>query len=65
MTKCWFCGAEMIWGNDFDYSDYGLDGEGIVAFLSCSNPDCNATANFYLDIPDDTEVSKLPNKQEE
>ena len=34
--NCWHCGGEVIWGGDFDYEDYGMDGEGIVSNLSCS-----------------------------
>ena len=49
--KCWHCGHDMIWGNDFDYEDYGLDGEGIVRNFSCSN--CDAYAEVYLPIEDD------------
>lgn len=51
-TYCWFCGAEMIWGTDFDFEDYGIDGEGVVATLHCTNPDCGASAEFYTKIED-------------
>jgi len=44
-NPCWFCGSEMIWGCDFDYEDYGLEGDGIVATLTCS--ECEAYAEFY------------------
>ena len=47
MTKCWFCGSNMIWGCDFDFEDYGLDGEGVVATLS------GATAEFYSNMEED------------
>lgn len=47
-TCCYFCGSPMIWGGDNDASDYGLDGEGIVTNLHCSNEDCNADATFTL-----------------
>jgi len=50
-TYCWFCGHEMIWGNDFDFEDYGLDGDGIVSILNC--PNCEATAEFYSKIEED------------
>lgn len=40
--KCWFCNSELIWGADFDFEDYGYEGEGIVATLSCSNEECGA-----------------------
>ena len=44
--KCWHCRADMIWGADFDYEDYGYSGEGIVSSFSCSN--CEATAEVCL-----------------
>ena len=46
--KCWHCGHDMIWGNDFDYKDYGLEGKGIISSFSCSN--CEATAEVHLPI---------------
>lgn len=51
MTNCWFCGREMIWGCDFSFEDYEMDGEGIVASLSC--PNCDATAEFYSSCEDE------------
>ena len=32
--NCWHCNEELIWGADFDYEDYGMDGEGIVSNFS-------------------------------
>ena len=43
--KCWFCPGEMIWGGDHTFEDYGREGDGIVANLSC--PECGATSLFY------------------
>lgn len=40
MATCHFCGGNLIWQNDFDTEDYGYEGEGVVAVLTC--PDCNA-----------------------
>jgi hypothetical protein len=31
----------MIWGSDFDYEDYGCEGEGIVGNYTCNNKDCD------------------------
>ena len=31
MVECYNCKSEMIWGNDFDFDDFGYDGEGIVS----------------------------------
>ena len=44
--NCWHCNAELIWGADFDFEDYGLEGDGIVTSLSC--PNCPATVEVYL-----------------
>ena len=44
-NPCWFCGSEMFWGSDFSYEDYGLEGDGIVATLTCKG--CEAYAEFY------------------
>ena len=37
---CWLCGGRLIWGADFNPEDYGIEGDGIVATLTCSS--CNA-----------------------
>jgi|TARA_R110000787_G_scaffold91605_1_gene192948 hypothetical protein len=31
----------MIWGNDFDFDDYGFSGEGIVGGYTCNNKHCD------------------------
>ena len=51
--KCWHCNEEVIWGGDFDYEDYGMDGEGIVSNLSCSK--CSAFYECYLPIGEEDE----------
>ena len=40
--NCWFCGSDMIWGSDFNFEDYDLEGDGVVATLTCS--ECEAYA---------------------
>lgn len=48
--KCWHCNSELIWNNDFSYEDYGLENDGIVSVLTCSNEDCSAYVEAYLDL---------------
>jgi hypothetical protein len=43
------CGAELIWGGDHTFEDYGIDGEGIVSNLSC--PSCNNYVLLYQPEP--------------
>lgn len=34
--RCFHCGGKVIWNSDFDFSDYGYEGEGIVQNYTCS-----------------------------
>lgn len=45
--KCWWCGADLIWDNDFTSDDvFGDGGDRLVSFLHCSNPKCNAIVQY-------------------
>ena len=46
--KCWHCKNELIWNTDFNYEDYGLDGDGVISALSCPNQSCGAYVEVYL-----------------
>lgn len=46
MCNCWYCGHKMIWQSDFSYDEVYDEGEGIIAYLKCSNEECNAIAKF-------------------
>lgn len=52
-THCWFCGGRMIWQSDFDFEDYGREGDGIVAVLLCT--ECGAVAEFYTNEEEEEE----------
>lgn len=48
MYQCFHCGLKaVIWDCDFDYEDYGLDGDGIVHECHCTN--CGAEITYYID----------------
>ena len=49
--NCPDCDLELIWGGDHTYEDYGLEGEGIVSNLSCSN--CDVSVLVYRPIDND------------
>ena len=51
--NCWFCNSDMIWGSDFNFEDYGLEGDGVVATLTCS--ECEAYAEYYSK-PDEEDI---------
>lgn len=53
MSKCWYCGGELIWESDFPLDEvYGEDaGEGIVTYLHCS--ECNAQVMYEKSYRDD------------
>lgn len=47
MYQCFHCGQNSVyWQADFDYEDYGLDGEGIVHTCHCAN--CGADIEYYV-----------------
>lgn len=43
--KCWHCGSEVVWQNDYDLYNPDNLGEikGILSILTCSNDECGAT----------------------
>lgn len=45
---CWFCGSTMNWNSDYNYDEIYGEGDGVVAMLTCMNPDCGAEAEFSL-----------------
>lgn len=52
--KCWWCGADLIWDNDFTGDDVFGDGtDRLVTFLHCSNPKCQAEVQFVEPIVED------------
>ena len=56
--KCWHCNNKLIWGGDFDYEDYGMDGEGIISNLSCPNKLCNAFVEVFLPLKEEVDEKK-------
>ena len=40
------CGETLIWNADFDFEDYGMEGEGIVGTYDC--PNCGAYIEVYM-----------------
>ena len=45
--ECFHCGQRaVVWGADFDPEDYGIEGEGVVHELHCSN--CGADIVYYV-----------------
>ena len=51
--NCWFCNSKLIWNCDYSFEDYGMEGEGIIATLSCSG--CNALFEGYLSFESEEE----------
>ena len=47
MYECFHCLARaVIWDCDYDFSDFGYEGEGIVQVCHCSN--CGAHIEYYI-----------------
>ena len=41
----------VVWECDFDFEDFGYEGQGIVQILRCSN--CGAEIEYRIRIPDE------------
>lgn len=51
MYECFHCLCRsVIWDSDFDYADYGLEGEGIIHECHCTN--CGAQITYYIPCGD-------------
>lgn len=54
MYECFHCGhRSVIWDSDFDFSDYGLDGEGIIHVCHCAH--CGARITYEIPIENDSD----------
>lgn len=50
MYECFHCGMrKVIWDGDFDFSDYGEEGKGIIHECHCEN--CGARITYR--VPND------------
>lgn len=49
MFECFHClQRSVIWQSDFDFSDYGYEGEGIVHVCLCTN--CGADIEYRVPL---------------
>lgn len=54
MYECFHCVMKsVIWDSDFDFSDLGYEGEGIVHFCHCAN--CGAEIEYRVEIKNSEE----------
>lgn len=54
MYECFHClHRAVLWGADFDYADYGLEGQGIIHECECMN--CGAQITYYCPIKESDE----------
>ena len=52
MFECFHCGSRsVIWDSDFVFSDYGLDGDGIINECHCEN--CGADIMYFISTDSD------------
>ena len=52
MYECFHCGEKaVIWDADFDYADYGLEGNGVIHTCHCDK--CGARIEYYVDADQD------------
>ena len=54
MYECFHCGQKAVyWMADFDYSDFGYEGDGIVHMCHCAHGGADITYQIPCDDPED------------
>lgn len=54
MYQCFHCLTNsVVWEADFDFEDFGYEGEGIVHICHCEN--CGAEIEYRIPMKDDDE----------
>lgn len=57
MYQCFHCGNySVIWDADFDFEDYGYEGEGIVQNCHCTQ--CGAEIQYKIPCNDSQEATQ-------
>lgn len=55
MFQCFRCGQNtVVWDSDFDFEDFGYEGEGVVNLCHCEN--CGATIEYRVPIHPEREA---------
>lgn len=54
MFECFHClHKALVWQCDYNFEDFGYDGEGIVHILTCSY--CGAEVEYRVSIPEEND----------
>lgn len=54
MYECFHClSRSVVWDCDYDFSDFGYEGEGIVQICHCEN--CGAEIEYRIPFPASSE----------
>lgn len=57
MYECFHCGARsVIWDCDYNFEDFGYDGEGIVQMCHCENCGAEIEYRIFISDPDEEEA---------
>ena len=58
MYECFHClSRSVIWDCDYDFSDFGYEGNGIVHICHCAN--CGAEIEYRIEIPESEDYPEL------
>lgn len=59
MYECFHCCTRsVVWDGDFDFSDFGYEGEGIVQMCHCTNRGAEIEYKISLGKEDNNEHTK-------
>ena len=56
MYECFHCGMRSVyWNADFDFEDFGYEGEGIVHVCTCANCGADIEYRVRTDVSEEEE----------
>ena len=64
MYECFHCGARAVtWDSDFDFDDFGYEGEGVVHICHCNN--CGAEIEYRVSNEAEASLKEVPEAMED
>ena len=61
MYECFHCCTKsVVWDSDFDFADFGYEGEGIIHICHCAN--CGAEIEYRIPIINENRENNIKEK---
>ena len=59
--RCFHCGGQVCWDNDFTFEDYGYEEKGIIHVCHCTK--CNALIEYRVPEKEEDDATDISREQ--